>query len=147
MSHYAILIYNDENPKRIYFSIKAKNDPIPLSKTIFAGTFTSALLMNDTLNDVAKYLYANNFYISREQLSKDVKFYVASGLNHVYLSSDNKKVKVLQWYELWSVDACGQNYSFLITLQEIVLEGLTGVLLKLILLSLQNLNIFKTHQK
>lgn len=51
-----------------------------------------------------------------------------------------KKVKVLQWYELWSVDACGQNYSFLITLQEIVLEGLTGVLLKLILLSLQKLN-------
>ncbi|OEZ32936.1 hypothetical protein AS144_07260 [Francisella endosymbiont of Amblyomma maculatum] len=64
--------------------------------------------MNDTLNDVAKYFYANNCYISREQLSKDVKFYVASGLNHVYLSSDNKK---------------------------------------LILLSLQNLNIFKTHQK
>lgn len=85
------LFYNDENPKRIYFLIKAKNDPMPLSKTIFAWTFTSALLMNDTLNDVAKYLYANNCYISREQLYKAVKFYVASGLNHVYLPSDNKK--------------------------------------------------------
>ena len=30
--------------------------------------------MNDTLNDVTKYLYANNCNISREQLSKDVKF-------------------------------------------------------------------------
>lgn len=86
--------------------------------------------------DIAKYLYANNCYISIEQLSKDVKFYVAFVLNHVYLPSDNKKVKVLQWFELWSVGACGQNYSFLITLQEIVLEELTGVLLKLVLLKL-----------
>ncbi|MFV9984552.1 MAG: hypothetical protein AB8V03_02275 [Francisella endosymbiont of Hyalomma asiaticum] len=46
--------------------------------------------MNDILNDVAKYLYANNCYIFREQLYKAVKFYVASGLNHVYFS-DNKK--------------------------------------------------------
>ena len=92
--------------------------------------------MNDTLNYVDKYLYTNNCNISREQLSKDVKFYVASGLNHVYLSSDNKKVKVLQWHELWSVDACGQNYSFPLLLQAMVLEGLTGVLLKLILTKL-----------
>ncbi|APC92375.1 MULTISPECIES: hypothetical protein [Francisella] len=90
--------------------------------------------------DVAKYLCANSCNIAKEQLSKDVKFYVTFGFKRVYLSSASKKIKVVQWHELWSVDGCGQNYSFPITFTGDGVGGTYWSILKLILLNLQNLN-------
>ncbi|RZP35139.1 hypothetical protein EXW69_00980 [Francisella tularensis subsp. mediasiatica] len=111
--HY--FIYNNENPKKVYYSIKAKNDPIPLNKTIFEGSFASLVLRNDVLNDVVRFLYSKKCSMPEDKLRDHIKYYTASALRYALILSNQKRIKVPQWQEVWSVDACDKNYHFPIT--------------------------------
>ncbi|MBD5784498.1 hypothetical protein IFN73_12205, partial [Francisella tularensis subsp. holarctica] len=99
--HY--IIYNNENPKKVYYSIKAKNDSIPLNKTIFEGSFTSLVLRNDVLNDVVRFLYSKKCSMPEDKLRDHIKYYTASALRNDLILSIQKRIKVLQWQEVCSV--------------------------------------------
>ncbi|QLE79992.1 hypothetical protein FLM55_06195 [Francisella sp. Scap27] len=111
--HY--FIYGNDKPAKLYYSIGTKNDPAPLVRTMFSGSFTSALLKHDTLDNIQRYLYSKRCSTSKEQLEQNTSFYVASVLKRISTISNHKRVSVLQWGETWNVNACNKSYMFPIT--------------------------------
>ena len=100
------------NEKKVYYSIKSKSDAIPMARTKFSGTFTSELLKRDTFGDVVRFLYSKKCSVSKNDLMNRAKYYVSSVVKPIDVVSNGKTKRVLQWDEIWSIDACGSNYLF-----------------------------------
>jgi hypothetical protein len=98
--------------KKIDYSIKSKNDPIPIMGTQFEGSIATKKLKKDTFSSVVKFLSSKKCHESKSDIMKNTKFYVSSAIHQVNILLNGKKTKVPQWSEKWSVNACDKNYKF-----------------------------------